>query len=150
MGSPITWAMSDYQACSKLSLCSLFMLKLIFLKKKVSDLILMPNVLNFLKPKPTETVTTDESGVRLVNWPQWLYLYLVLFFLPCLFSPLFFFSCTLHDCPTRKTYAVIWFVVNVPIKLCSGQTQCDPINKLENLEMHVKRKAFLQVPCASM
>lgn len=50
----------------------------------------MPNVLNFLKPKPTETVTTDESGVRLVNWPQWLYLYLILLFLPCLFSPLVF------------------------------------------------------------
>lgn len=39
----------------------LFIVKLIFL---IFYLILIFNVLNFLKPKPTETVTTDESGVR--------------------------------------------------------------------------------------
>lgn len=35
--------------------------------KKIFYLILIFNVLNFLKPKPTETVTTDESGVRSVK-----------------------------------------------------------------------------------
>lgn len=74
------------------------MVKLIFFL--IFYLILIFNVLNFLKPKPTETVTTDESGVRLVNWPQWFYLYLSLFFLPCLFSTSFF--CIFHNCLTTK------------------------------------------------
>lgn len=64
----------------------------------VTYLILIFNVLNFFKPKPTETVTTDESGVRLVNWPQWFYLWVS--FLPCLFSTDFFLY--FHNCLTTK------------------------------------------------
>lgn len=91
----------------------------------IAYLILIFNVLNFLKPKPTETVTTDESGVRLVNWPQWFYLYLSLFFLPCLYFPPIFF-CIFHNCPITKVYAVVCIHCQCIIEVYYNQTQYDP------------------------
>lgn len=112
----------------------------------ISYLILIFNVLNFLKPKPTETVTTDESGVRLVKWPQWFYLYLSLFFLPCLYFPpifsVFFMTVLLQRCMQWFT-----FIVNVLLKSTTIKPNMIPINKPENLEMHVMCEAFLQVLC---
>lgn len=109
-------------------------------------LILIFNVLNFLKPKPTETVTTDESGVRLVNWPRWFYLYLSLFFLPCLYFPpifyVFFITVLLQRCMQWFAY-----VVNVLLKSTTNKPNMILINKPENLEMHVMCEAFLQVLC---
>lgn len=93
--------------------------------------ILICNILNFFKPKPTETVTTDESGVRLVNWPQWFYLYLSLFFYHVYIFHWFF--CILHNSPTWKVYAVVCIHYQCTIELCYKQTQHDPINKLEKL-----------------
>lgn len=112
----------------------------------IAYLILIFNVLNFLKPKPTETVTTDESGVRLVNWPQWCYLYLSYSFYHVSifhqFFSVFFITVLLQRC--MQWFA---FIVNVLLKSTATKPNMIPINKPENLEMHVMCEAFLQVLC---
>lgn len=47
-------------------------------------------------------------------------------------------------------YAVIDFVVSVPIKPYYRQIQLDPINNMESMEMHVMSEAFVRILCTGM